>query len=64
MPGGSAEFFREIGRADAAAIERLAFDVAYFWRMTPDAVMELGITRLFLYARHAGRIVDEMGKKD
>jgi hypothetical protein len=54
------EFFRHgRWRGDERAIERLTrdvFDVAYFWRLDPAAVMALSVDEFLLYAEQAERI--------
>jgi hypothetical protein len=52
VPGGGVGFFRGSG---SGLIER-AFDIAYFYRIDPAAVMAMPISDLLLYETNASRI--------
>lgn len=41
-------------------MERAAFDVAYFWKVAPDVILALPISRFIQYERHAERIAEEL----
>lgn len=60
MPGGGNGFFRASGDRKLEELERTAFNIAYFWKVSPEHILALPISRFLKYERHAERIAEEL----
>ena len=61
MHGGCPGFFRELS---GDRIDDRVFEVAYFWRLDPAAVMQLSLARFLQYESQAQRLAESMRPED
>ena len=61
MHGGGPGFFRELS---GDRIDDRVFEVAYFWRLDPAAVMLLPLSRFSQYEAQAQRLAKSMRPED
>lgn len=58
---GGREFFYGLGIRGVDELIDRAYDVAWFWRLDPEVVMERSIVRLAEVMGQVGRIIEEAG---
>jgi hypothetical protein len=61
MPGSGAGFFRGI---DGERLADRVFEVAYFWRLDPAAVMALSLSNFVLYEDQAACVAAKLNRSN
>lgn len=57
--GGRARFFRRLGRSGSGLTD-LAFELAFFWKVSPNETLSLPLSSLLAWERQAERINKEL----
>ena len=61
MLGGARAFFGLVAADPSGLIEKI-YDLAHFWKVPPQVVMDTPLADLWRWLKHAGRIGDQIAK--
>lgn len=62
MRGEARAFFGLVAADPAGLIEKI-YDLAHFWKVPPQVVMDAPLAQLWQWLKHAGRIGDAIEAK-